>query len=642
MTEKINHEQFISNHRNTERQETKNDEFKKAVGAAAPEEQAGILEQIKQDLAALEERDNTGDSPFKAENMEHRKRILEFQKKYLEGKINVEMVVRDAEENLKNEIRIPEIKQKAEKKPTTEKSTNNEKALSEKARGDKLEKMVDELTQEFKEKVKVAGIKFTREAEGKIFGGYHEAIKPLTSSQKQELDELLLRGLGKHHKKGGFLLNRVNAEEAGEIFRLMWGKSDKWRDTNFPEKGKERGEEILPSKKKLEKQAAHDIEKAIATFELNTKMLAGEKMTTEGMMGWYKNTNAIFQKGFDAAYDQLNITHSDEKIKRFVFLAVTSTMSGWVNQAVSATAHEIGHKEMAESKGAEAYLQIGGKKKSIGEFFLSTLGSLDERSCHYSSNRILSAKEEAEISAGGININERLANLSAKKIQLGEGHIMDGTPYAMNKLLGVVYFLRGGITGTESSRSDSKRYVSFLQEQGFEDVTKDDIIKLQAVSFLLSGGTWSLLRGATRFIWQGKERVEPVGVQVGGAKIMMPELTTWLNGDNVSLGIQTRIKKKKTSFLVGLEKAVLGNTKIRPEITAGVNTKKGDWGLEAEMTSNGSTPYLEGKISRKLPKIDKNLSIFGKGYYGEGRTQREKRERPKGSKGGYLGVEYKW
>lgn len=396
--------------------------------------------------------------------------------------------------------------------------------------------------------------------------------------------------------------------------------------------------------KKEEKLAKKEIGEALAPFEMNTKMLAESEMTPEVMQAWYKNTNSIFQIAFHKAYLRLGLTQPEDRIKRFAYLSTVSIMSLWINQAIGTLTHELGHKTVADAQGVEGWLENGGKRTNIGSFFVSTLGSFEERAYCTDDKTKTTSAENAAFSAAGLNANSKLAENTVKKIQTSEGHMMDGAPYAMNKIVGSLYFLKGGISSNSSEISDSENYVLALEEQGYK-VNKNDIIKLQAASFLLSGGTWSLLNAATQFVWNGKEKVEPIGVQVGGTKIMMPELTTWLNSDNVSLGAKTLLKNNKlpnTSFIAGLEAAILGNKNVKPEITAGVITKKGKWSVEAEATSNGSAPYMEGKVSRKLPEINPDISAFVKGTYGRGKTEREQREHPGGSKGVSAGVEWRW
>jgi hypothetical protein len=393
-------------------------------------------------------------------------------------------------------------------------------------------------------------------------------------------------------------------------------------------------------KKTSKKPYKKKVEQISSILEFNKNMFAGEKMTSEGMFSWYKNTNTMFQKKFEIAYKNPDFSCADEKVKRLMFLGFYSILSGYINYALGSTAHELGHMEKAQAIGAHmTEFRKGNEKISIGELFLNILGDRSHL-IHFWKKNNMTFKEKSAVSGAGINVNERLANLTAKKIQLGEGHIMDAAPYTLNKIWGLNYFSTEGNAPQEFN--DAIKYVDILQKQGFKDVTKEDIIKLQATSFLFSGGTWNMMKGVYKFINEGEEKVEPMGVEVGNTKIMMPELTTWLNPDNVSLGIQTRIKNKqlpKVLFLFGLEKSIFGNKNVKPEITTGFNTKLEDLEFEAEITSNGSNPYLEGKISKKFYK---GFSIFTNVYFGQGKTQREQRERLKSSKGCSVGFEYKF
>ena len=59
--------------------------------------------------------------------------------------------------------------------------------------------------------------------------------------------------------------------------------------------------------------------------------------------------------------------------------------------------------------------------------------------------------------------------------------------------------------------------------------------------------------------------MKPLGVRIGEVGVFWPELTTWLNPDNVSLLVMVDAVWKDIVFMrVGIDSPILGNTQREP------------------------------------------------------------------------------
>jgi hypothetical protein len=193
----------------------------------------------------------------------------------------------------------------------------------------------------------------------------------------------------------------------------------------------------------------------------------------------------------------------------------------------------------------------------------------------------------------------------------------------LNKLWGINYFLVTGPT------SDSENYLDLLHAQGYGAVAAADVIALHAASFLLSGGSLSLANGAFRFIFQGDSIVKPLVLRLGEARVFWPELTTWLNPDNVSLLVTFDAEWKDGLFMrAGVDTPILGNTSAPPELTLGARVRMEALSFGLEVTSRfAGLPFFSGNAELDLTDF---LSAGIEGFYGAGNTMRELREYPLG------------
>ena len=216
-----------------------------------------------------------------------------------------------------------------------------------------------------------------------------------------------------------------------------------------------------------------------------------------------------------------------------------------------------------------------------------------------------------------------IADTIARRIDEGAGHVTDIAPYMLNKLWGINYFMVTGPT------SDAANYMDFLNRQGYGSVTAQGFIALTTASALLSGGFLSLARGANDFCFEGRSTVRPLELRIGQVSVFWPELTPWLNPDNVSLLIMVDAVWGKILFMrVGLDSPVLGNTSGNPELTCGVRVKVQSLSLGLEVTTRFvGLPFFIAGTELDLGDV---FSLGLDGYYGAGNTMRESREYPLG------------
>ena len=115
MATEMNHNDHIIFNRGDEKQNEETEKFKLAIDTIDPEEQKALLERIEADLVKIdaEEGEADGVKTLETSNKKHRKKILELQKNYLEGKIKVEDSVVNIEGELLKEA-INDLSQKVD------------------------------------------------------------------------------------------------------------------------------------------------------------------------------------------------------------------------------------------------------------------------------------------------------------------------------------------------------------------------------------------------------------------------------------------------------------------------------------------------------------------------------------------------
>lgn len=328
----------------------------------------------------------------------------------------------------------------------------------------------------------------------------------------------------------------------------------------------------------------------------------------------------------DAVSESFGQGASAQKLLRAGALALFTGAGLIVNHAFSLTAHDEGHMEAATAIGASyvALVRVdNGQEMSIGEFFLEAFNFTSEPGLYLYFKDNLTSKEAAYVAGEGLNVNQLIADAVGSDIDDGAGHITDLAPYLLNKLWGITYFLETG------PYTDAGTYVSLLNDQGFAGVTRNAVIFLTAVSCASSGSFLALMKGTYDFLADGTSRVEPLGLKIGDVTVFWPELTTWLNPDNVSLSAS--VDAAVSDFLLlraVMDLPVLGNTNANPELTFGTTVKIATLSLGAELTSNFTGwPFLMGGV--ELP-LGNTFSVGIEGFIGGRTTMRELREYPLG------------
>jgi hypothetical protein len=361
-------------------------------------------------------------------------------------------------------------------------------------------------------------------------------------------------------------------------------------------------------------------------FLLTTNMVMFDSPTTRLFLDWQWNANALFRLGLDSVTDVFNLHDPDQKLLRLGTLALFTGAGLIVNRAFSLTAHDENHMEAARSIGASNVTlvrQSSGQEMGIGEFFLEAFNFTSEPGLYSYTPNNPTPQEIAYVAGEGLDTNMLTAGMIAREINEASGHITDLAPYMLNKLWGIPYFLETGPT------SDGANYVSLLNQMGFASATAENVIVLNAASCVLSGGFLSLARGTYRYIAEGDSHVEPLGVAIGEVTALWPELTTWLNSDNVSLQLSFEAAwKDSLFFLAGIDTPVLGGSNKNPELTLGARVKIRRLSFGAEVTSRFvKLPFFLGSAELELTDI---FSAGIEGFYGEGNTMREAREYPLG------------
>jgi len=342
--------------------------------------------------------------------------------------------------------------------------------------------------------------------------------------------------------------------------------------------------------------------------------------------GWQENANALFQLGLDSVSDYFDLHRPGKELFRFGVLSLFAGAGYIVNQAFSLTAHDERHMETARSIGAWGVSLVrtsNGQEMSIWEFLLEAFNFTSEPGLYTYSKDNPTLNEQAYVASEGLNTNMLIADMISRKINEGAGHITDLAPYLLNKLWGINYFLETGPT------SDAGNYVNLLNEQGYSKVARGNIIFLHAASCLLSSGFLSLTRGTYDFIVEGESMVKPLGLRIGEVSVFWPELTTWLNSDNVSLLVSVDASWQNIVFMrAGIDSPILGGIDVNPELTFGVGVKIHSLSLGMEFTSHFvKLPFFIGSAELDLSDM---FSVGVEGFYGERNTMRELREYPHG------------
>jgi hypothetical protein len=366
-----------------------------------------------------------------------------------------------------------------------------------------------------------------------------------------------------------------------------------------------------------------------SVFQLNTDMVMFGSATASLFLGWQQNANALFQLGLDDTLDYFDLRRPGQELSRFGVLALFTGAGYIVNQAFSLTAHDERHMDTARAFGWTGVRLVRSSDTfvdmSVWEFFLGAFNFTAEPGLYtWNSSNTAPLTDQATVYAAGLNTNMLIADMIARKMDEGAGHVTDLAPYLLNKTWGINYALQKGAT------SDDGHYEDTLSQQGYSTVTVGNIILLHALSCALSGGFLGLMRGTWDFIVDGHSAVRPLGLTMGDVSVFWPEFTSWQNSDNISLQVSTETAWKDVLIVrAGIETPVLGNTGANPEITCGATAKISMLSLGMEFTSRFfGFPLLVANAELGLGEM---FSFGIEGHYGLGATMRERREYPLGA-----------
>jgi hypothetical protein len=363
-----------------------------------------------------------------------------------------------------------------------------------------------------------------------------------------------------------------------------------------------------------------------AALELNTDMMMFSGPSSRFFLGWQRNVNVLFQAGLDGVTGFFELRNPDRWFERLGVLAVFSGASLAANRAFSLTAHDASHMEAARTIGATSVGLVredNGQPMGIGEFFLEAFNFTAEPGLYWYFKSGLTWDEESRIAGEGLDTNMLTASAIGTKINEGEGHVTDLAPYILNKTWGIGYLLEQGPT------SDGSNYVTLLDQHVSPSVTATNIVLLQVASCMLSGGFLSLLGGTWGYLARGDAEVAPLELEAADVRVFWPEVTTWLNKDNVSVSVLAEAAWKRVAFFsVGVDTPVLGNLQAPAELTFGARGKIQVLSVGLEVTTGfANVPFVQGSVGIDLGE---HASVGLQGHYGQGNTMRESREYPLG------------
>lgn len=362
-----------------------------------------------------------------------------------------------------------------------------------------------------------------------------------------------------------------------------------------------------------------------STFYLSTDMVNLSAPSMRLFFGWQQSVNVLFRLGLDGVSGSFGTDPSAPLLRAGALLLFTAP-GLVVDNAFSLTAHDEGHMEAARAIGASYVALVRAdslQEMSIAEFFLEAFNFTSEPGLYLYTKDNLTSKEAAYVAGEGLDVNQLIADAAGREIDQGEGNITDLAPYLLNKVWGINYFLETG------PYSDAATYMTRLNEQGYGAVTKTNVIFLTAISCASSGGFLALMRGTYEFIANGSSKVQPLGLKIADVTVFWPEITTWLNADNVSLSTSVDAAYGDFLFLrAGADVPVLGNTSANPELTFGTTLRLTSMSVGLEVTSSFfGWPFLEGGV--ELP-LGNTVSVGIQGFIGNRDTMREQREYPLG------------
>ncbi len=257
--------------------------------------------------------------------------------------------------------------------------------------------------------------------------------------------------------------------------------------------------------------------------------------------------------GYGALFDVATNSINEKWWSRLIISIVELPFGYWFSNSIFVPFHEFGHARSFHASGRDYRYTTKGYGKTLSgistywilslarlvtpPFFFpgsgpASVGSLDKASINSELADYWGRSGSAVVrSAGGLNNQSLLAKVLAQEIYQRHGHVTQTIHYLMNKISGWGYsFLdRKSALSNLDSRSDITSILEAYKEKGY--AIKHADIELQSLISLLSGTTFSLLRGYYTYVANGDARVYPA--ELFGVRI--PDINSYINARGLSL-----------------------------------------------------------------------------------------------------------
>ncbi|MCF7836608.1 LysM peptidoglycan-binding domain-containing protein [Candidatus Gracilibacteria bacterium] len=367
---------------------------------------------------------------------------------------------------------------------------------------------------------------------------------------------------------------------------------------------------------KLQNEALVEVTKMLENkFKVDILSLETKTVTPKEFEKFLEMTREINEAAFDFTNGFLRdkFPTQDEKIsgkilggvRNLATLAISQLFTTALNLPMYVIGAEKSHMSHVLAAGGEPNLLLVNSQNTeklannitFGQLFIEMLGETGngKRAATAGMPNNIAPKVDTLMIASDINGHNEKAQESAFRIAEGKGNLANAMAYFIEKIGGLRYFLR-----KDDPNGDPDKYLKILKEEMGVDIDKDEVIKQMAMNALLSGGMINQAWKGLKFIF-GKDKdgkIEPIGVTIFGRRIMLPELSTNLNTDNISQQIDVPIRWNKDTLVIpGLEKAMLGNTDVPMEARLKLVKKYAEsMRVEAEAIVNtaGATRFAGG------------------------------------------------
>jgi hypothetical protein len=342
-----------------------------------------------------------------------------------------------------------------------------------------------------------------------------------------------------------------------------------------------------------------DIKQTIANdfsqFRLTTEMLATKNPTKEALADWYFNMVNLNKLAFDKIRSY-GIIKDESEAQRLSLVIVNGIVSTWLEQAFDTSMHEMSHAEAAKAAGADqiwfATMKHPDQQLTIGGLFQNLMFKGGGAYTYYQGNNGFTPNQMASISGAGLNHQTKFAELLAKDSSVkGQFHQTELIPYLINKFSVPLYYS----IDRSSESSDVKTYVESLAAQG--KIKPDEInetmskmAKFATISGLLSGRTWEGLQATMGYVKTGNATADTLKIKTPVGDVTWPEVSTYLNIDNISMKANTNLKTSTTAnYDIAIEKSVVGSN--ISEVSASANFIQGRTSTSVTAIVNDQQKY---------------------------------------------------